>query len=71
MNHIDRMLDERSELMIKVHRLQTFVGSEMFAALPVIDQDLMRTQRYVMHLYINLLTQRIQRATVEPPSALA
>ena len=64
MNHIDRLLDERSELVIKVNKLQAFIGSNpMFNDLPVQDQDLMTTQRYIMHLYIDLLTKRIERAT--------
>ena len=66
MNHIDRMLDERSELVIKVNKLQTFVDSEMFRALDKLSQELMISQRYVMHLYIDLLTKRIERATVRP-----
>lgn len=64
MNHIDRLLDERSELVIKVNKLQAFIGSNaLFNDLPVQDQDLMTTQRYIMHLYIDLLTKRIERAT--------
>ncbi len=64
MNHIDRMLDERSELVIKVNRLQVFIGSDTYKALDVRDQELMVNQRYVMHQYIELLSKRIERATV-------
>lgn len=71
MNHIDRMLDERSEIVIKVNRLQVFIGSDIYKELNVIDQELLVTQRYVMHQYIELLTRRIDRAThgvtPEPP----
>ncbi len=71
MNHIDRMLDERSEIVIKVNRLQVFIGSDTYKELDVLDQELMVTQRYVMHQYIELLTRRIDRAThgvtPEPP----
>jgi hypothetical protein len=63
MNHIDRMLDERSALVLKVFKLQAFMEADMFRELPVQDRDLMTTQRYVMHLYIDLLTKRIERAT--------
>lgn len=63
MNHIDRLLDERSELVLKVSRLSTFMHGEQFASMDVIDRELMVTQRYVMHQYIDLLTTRIDRAT--------
>jgi len=68
-NHIDRMLDERSELVIKVNALQAFIaGNPIFNELPVIEQDRMVTQRYIMHLYIDLLTQRIEYATTHAPA---
>ena len=56
MNHIDRMLDERSELVIKVNALQAFISSNpIFNELPVIEQD-------------RMVTQRIEYATTHAPA---
>jgi hypothetical protein len=65
-NHIDRMLDERSELAIKVNKLHTFTETDVFKAMSTIDQDLLRIQRYLMHEYIRVLSERINRATSHP-----
>jgi len=63
MNHIDRMLDERSELVIKMGKLKAFAKGDIFKTMPVDDQDLMIEQHFVMRMYVQVLTQRINRAT--------
>jgi hypothetical protein len=63
MNHIDRMLDERSELVIKMSKLKLFTTSDLFKGLAPEDQDLLIEQHFVMRLYAQLLTKRIERAT--------
>ncbi len=66
MNHIDRMLDERSELVIKRAKLVAFMDGELFSELNTIDQELMWEQRFLMTHYIVVLTKRIDRATAGP-----
>ena len=66
MNHIDRMLDERSELVIKRNKLLAFMDSELFKELPTEDQELMWEQRFLMTHYVVVLSKRIERATVRP-----
>jgi hypothetical protein len=64
MNHIDRMLDERSELVIKRAKLHEFIAHSLtWKALGDQERELMISQRYVMGLYIDLLTKRIELAT--------
>ena len=63
MNHIDRMLDERSELVIKRSKLVFFMEGDLFKELPAEDQELMWEQRFLMTHYIHVLSKRIDRAT--------
>jgi hypothetical protein len=63
MNHIDRMLDERSELIGRLSRLREFIEQNtLFAELDKTEQSLRITQSYLMHQYVDILNQRIDKA---------
>ena len=62
MTHIDRMIDERSNLQLLLARLEVFMVSDTYRALPEDDRYLMLEQRFVMREYAAILTKRIDRA---------
>lgn len=62
MTHIDRMIDERSNLQLLLGRLEVFMTTETYHTLPEDDRYLMLEQRFVMREYASILTKRIDRA---------
>ncbi|HEY1880543.1 MAG TPA: hypothetical protein VGG68_11490 [Caulobacteraceae bacterium] len=55
------MLIERRELGDMLDRLDAFILSEAFRALPDEDQSLLRRQADAMRVYENILDERIAR----------
>ena len=64
MTFIDRMLDERSELTIKLNALMAFMKTDEFLRIPIEHRQLMFEQRFVMAQYIEILNNRIKLATL-------
>jgi len=62
MTHIDRMIDERSNLQLLLGRLEVFTSTETFDTLAKEDRHLLLEQRFVMREYAAILTKRIDRA---------
>jgi hypothetical protein len=59
--HEERVLIERRELGDMLDRLDAFILSEAFRALPDEDQSLLRRQADAMRVYENILDERIAR----------
>jgi uncharacterized protein YdcH (DUF465 family) len=58
--HVQRMLDEQSELSDKVGKLETFIlTNPVFKQLSKERQRLMRQQYDAMSLYNNILKERV------------
>lgn len=63
--HVQRMIDECSELVDRAAKLDAFVGSgALFATLEPIDQDLLCSQHMAMETYAAILRMRLKRAGV-------
>lgn len=56
-----RVVEEKSDLDVKIKKLETFVLSEKWYGLDPIDQDLLKRQLFVMIQYTNRLRDRIAR----------
>lgn len=56
-----RVVDEKRDLDARLGRLQEFIGSELYLALLLEDQDLMREQLVHMRAFSNVLGARIAR----------
>jgi len=54
-----RVIDERSELEIKIDRLISFIAGDTFAAMPVDERVILENQLDVMKEYSEILTTRI------------
>lgn len=61
--HQLRVIDERTELEVRIGKLQSFVGTGTYAALTQLDQHLLLEQLTHMRAYSGLLGARIQRFT--------
>lgn len=61
--HVQRMLDEEAQLAERLQKLQAFVVSPRFGALPAIDQELLAAQLFVMQSYASILNTRLRLAT--------
>lgn len=59
---LDRMHIELSELQQKLHKLNTFIHTAKFAALPERQQALLQSQAGAMRSYSVILSQRITEA---------
>lgn len=57
--YIERMLDERNDLVNKIDKLSNFISKDEFHDLPDIKQELLYTQLNVMKSYENVLRLRI------------
>lgn len=66
MAHQQRVLHERDELLQKLERLRTFIGSQSFEAVPPEEQSLMLEQALHMTDYAWSLTRRINLWTEAP-----
>ena len=54
-----RLMDEKQELEERVEKLESFVGTEGFAKIPQVQQDLLLIQLPQMTSYLNTLNLRI------------
>lgn len=57
--YIERMLDERNDLVNKIDKLSNFISKDEFNDLPDIKQQLLFTQLNAMNSYENVLRLRI------------
>lgn len=57
-----RLLQEHSELALKIQKLQQFVQSEGFAKLPEMDRADLLEQLSHMQKYFSVLDRRVSRA---------
>ncbi|WP_430741146.1 crAss001_48 related protein [Serratia plymuthica] len=58
--HQQRVVDELNEIKQRGEKLATFIGGEIFSALPVEEQRLLEAQSHIMTAYVEVLTQRIK-----------
>lgn len=67
---IDRLIAEKDELGDRMTKLDKFMRTEEFSALPKRQRHLLRDQRVSMNVYFSLLMQRLIDATPqdEPPA---
>jgi hypothetical protein len=54
-----RVVDEKADLDGKLERLTAFIGSDKFASVPEPEQWRMRTQKWAMICYSEVLGSRI------------
>jgi len=54
-----RVVDEKTELDIKISKLDSFVGTEKFFALPIDEQKRLGLQCWFMDEYSRILGERI------------
>ena len=59
--HQRRVLEEESELNVKVHALRKFIITSFFNTLPVEDRNLLTNQLDVMEKYLSILQERIKK----------
>lgn len=57
---IQRLLDERGELAMRVEKLKKFTAGETFAALDYNRQRLLKVQLTLMQAYLRVLHDRIE-----------
>jgi len=62
--HLQRVVEERTELADKRKKLEAFLDGEMFKKLPDADQELLYDQFDVMNEYHRILSKRLARAGV-------
>lgn len=60
--HVQRMIDELSELEVKTQKLDDFINGEVYAGLDDTSQHLLCAQVCAMSTYINILKLRIKLA---------
>lgn len=54
-----RVIEERDDLKVKVDKLTKFLDSEQFTLLPFSDKILLRCQLDAMHMYLEVLNERV------------
>lgn len=59
--HQQRVVDERTELVEKLGKLDKFIDGDVFDTLPPEDQKLLEVQQSLMTHYAKILDQRIAR----------
>lgn len=57
--HQQRVVDEQSELEVKIYKLSGFVKTKQYDLLPAREQTLLKTQLDLMNAYSNILGLRI------------
>jgi len=57
--HQQRVVDEKKDLDVKLERLNTFFGTELFSRLDEGEQDRLRRQANAMGEYSAILGERI------------
>lgn len=55
-----RVVDEKSELQIKIDKLTAFIPTEIFRGLPKAEQNRLNSQLVHMRHYASILDQRIE-----------
>jgi hypothetical protein len=55
----ERVVVERNELSEKLHKLRTFIGSQVYPNLPEAEQGRLSRQHMAMALYWGVLNERI------------
>ena len=55
----NRVVEEQSELLQKIYKLDNFINNDNFRYLDKDDRDLLSIQRDVMVVYANILQRRI------------
>jgi hypothetical protein len=58
-DHEQRVVDEKTELDIKLERLKVFLTADIFSTLTMQNQDLLSTQCSYMAAYSRILGERI------------
>lgn len=61
MDHLGRLLNEYSELALKISKLETFLYSKVFEGLDGIDRCLLKQQFTYMEGYCDTLRMRIEK----------
>lgn len=54
-----RVIEERSDLLLKLSALRAFLVGDIFKALPVDEQERLNLQAEIMQAYANVLMDRI------------
>ena len=57
--HLERMYNERAELVLKIEKLSNFIASEMYSELPDFQKSLLIIQKKSMETYAECLQQRL------------
>lgn len=60
-NYQERVILELEDLNAKIGRLDNFLQTEFYDALPQVEQDMLLMQKNVMIVYANILASRISR----------
>lgn len=55
---LDRLFEEQEELNVKINKLNNFIGSNEYIALPIKQQELLVEQFNVMNEYKRILNER-------------
>lgn len=61
LEHEKRVVDECTELEVKIDKLIEFMHGDFYPTLPAIDQGLLMVQIRNMQSYANVLRDRIER----------
>ena len=63
---LDRLQIEAADLRDKMEKLDVFLYSDAYCALPDADQALLLTQYWAMQNYVNILDERLGRSSAKP-----
>lgn len=58
--HQQRVIDEKSELDLKINKLSTFISGKIFKTLSTDEQVMLKLQFVYMVAYSNILQDRIK-----------
>ena len=56
---IDRLIDEKQQLDVKIEKLTQFIQSENFKSIEMVQQSLLQVQLLSMETYSQCLTERL------------
>ena len=59
-DYLKRMKSEVVELLERVKKIKSFIGSDKFNELSEQKQNLLIAQKFAMGAYLNILTERIR-----------
>lgn len=66
--YIQRVINERTELDIKMSGLELFIESSTFSNLSQTDQSLLKLQHECMDIYSRILSLRIRKQQEDAPA---